>query len=139
MSAIGMSEHSGLKVLIGQLWRYGLSGGLVTALGVGVYWAAAVPLAIDPLVANVLGYLAAVVTGYVMHSRWSFRGHGRRDNPVRTTTRFFLVSLVSLALNSVWVWVLTDYFLLHPNWPMLPMLFVTPFVTFELNRRWVFA
>jgi len=37
------------------------------------------------------------------------------------------------------VWVLTDYFLLHPNWPMPPMLFVTPLVTFELNRRWVFA
>lgn len=139
MSAIGMSEHSGLKVLIGQLWRYGVSGGLVTALGVGVYWAAAVPLEVDPLTANLLGYLAAVATGYVMHSRWSFRGHGRRDNPARTTGRFFMVSLVSLALNSVWVWLLTDYFHLHPNWPVLPMLFVTPLVTFELNRRWVFA
>ena len=134
-----MDRQGALSVLIGQLWRYGVSGGLVTALGVGVYWLAAVPLDVDPLIANLLGYLAAVATGYVMHSRWSFRGHGRRDDPVRTTGRFFLVSLVSLALNSFWVWLLTDQLHLAPSWPMIPMLVVTPFVTFELNRRWVFA
>ena len=134
-----MRQEGAIPVLIGQLWRYGVSGGLVTALGIGVYWLAAVPLRVDPLIANGLGYLVAVATGYVMHSRWSFRGHGRRDDPVRTTGRFFLVSLVSLALNSFWVWLLTDQFHLTPSWPMIPMLAVTPFVTFELNRRWVFA
>jgi len=134
-----MDRQGALSVLIGQLWRYGVSGGLVTALGVGVYWLAAVPLDVDPLLANLFGYLVAVATGYVMHSRWSFRGHGRRDDPVRTTGRFFLVSLVSLALNSFWVWLLTDQLHLAPSWPMIPMLAVTPFVTFELNRRWVFA
>lgn len=134
-----MAEDHGLKLLFGQLLRYGVSGGVVSAFGVGVYWLAAVPAGIDPLLANLLGYLVAVATGYVMHSRWSFRGHGRRDNPVRTTTRFFLVSLVSLGLNSAWVWLLTDLLHLHPSWPMLPMLFITPFVTFALNRRWVFA
>lgn len=134
-----MSEQGGLGALIGQLWRYGVSGGLATALSVAVYWAAAVPLGVDPLIANLLGYLVAVVSGYVMHSRWSFRGHGSRDAPVRTTSRFFLVSFVSLGLNSFWVWLLTDYFGVHPNWPVLPMLFVTPLVTFALYRRWVFA
>lgn len=139
MTAQDMRHDGGLGVLIGQLWRYGVSGGLVTALGVGVYWAAAVPLHVAPLLANLLGYLAAVAAGYVMHSRWSFRGHGRRDDPVRTTVRFFLVSLVSLGLNSLWVWLLTDFLDLTPSWPVIPMLVVTPLVTFELNRRWVFA
>lgn len=134
-----MRQNGAVSVLIGQLWRYGISGGLVTALGVGIYWVAAVPMQVAPLAANLLGYLVAVATGYFMHSRWSFRGHGRRDNPVRTTGRFFLVSLVSFGLNSVWVWVLTDWFGAAPSWPVVPMLLVTPLVTFELNRRWVFA
>ncbi len=134
-----MKQEGTLAVLVGQLWRYGVSGGLATALNVGVYWAAAVPLRIWPLLANLLGYLAAVASGYVLHSRWSFRGHGRRDNPARTTGRFVLVSLVSLGLNSFWVWLLTDHFRLHPNWPVLPMLFVTPLIVFALYRRWVFA
>jgi putative flippase GtrA len=134
-----MNERGGLTQLIGQLWRYGVSGGLTTALGVGTYWVAAVLLHVLPLVANVLGYLIAVATGYVMHSRWSFRGHGQRDNVVRTTTRFFAVSLVSLGLNSFWVWLLTAVLHLSPSWPAAPMLFVTPLVTFVLYRRWVFA
>lgn len=139
MTATDMTDDGALRVLIGQLWRYGVSGGLATALNVGIYWAAAVPLGVAPLIANLLGYLAAMVSGYVMHSRWSFRGHGRRDDPVRTTSRFFVASLVSLGLNSLWVWLLTDYLHLDPSWPIIPMLVVTPLAIFALYRRWVFA
>jgi hypothetical protein len=48
------------------------------------------------------------------------------------------VSLISLGLNSFWVWLLTEPFRLSPAWPIVPMLFVTPLVTFTLNRQWVF-
>lgn len=134
-----MKQDGRLSVLIGQLGRFAISGGLATALNVAVYWIVAVPLRVEPLLANLLGYLAAMLSGYVLHSRWSFKGHGRRDDPLRTTSRFFIVSLVSLALNSLWVWLLTDLFGLTPSWPIIPMLLVTPLATFELNRRWVFA
>ena len=92
-----------------------------------------------PLAGNVLGYLAAMVSGYFLHSRWSFRGHGTRENAVATSSRFFAVSLVSFALNTAFVWVLTGP-LFHGAtwWPLLPILFVTPLVTFALNRLWVF-
>jgi putative flippase GtrA len=134
-----MRQDGGLRVLIGQMWRFGLSGGIATVLNVGVYWIAAVPLQIWPLIANFFGYVAAVASGYVLHSRWSFRGHGRRDNPVRTTGRFLIVSLISLGLNSFWVWLFTEHFHTAPSWPIIPMTIVTPLVTFALNRRWVFA
>lgn len=134
-----MKQDGRLSVLIGQLGRFAISGGLATALNVAVYWIVAVPLRVEPLLANLLGYLAAMLSGYVLHSRWSFKGHGRRDDPLRTTSRFFIVSLVSLALNSLWVWLLTGLFGLTPSWPIIPMLLVTPLATFELNRRWVFA
>ena len=58
----------------------------------------------------------------------------------KRTSRFFLVSLVSFGLNSLFVWILTGPLLDGPEWwPVVPMLFVTPFVTFALNRRWVFG
>jgi putative flippase GtrA len=126
-------------VLLGQLIRFGMVGGFVTALGVGAYWVPATFFGVPPLVANVLGYSVAVAIGYVLHSRISFKGHGRRDNPARTTGRFFIVSLVSLGLNSLFVWVLTGLLDGPTWWPVVPMLFVTPFVTFSLNRRWVFG
>ena len=127
------------RELFGQLVRYAITGGFVTALGIAVYLAAAMPLGIAPLIANVLAYAVCVAVGYVIHSKWSFRGHGRRDNLARTTSRFFVVSLVSFALNSIFVWLLTGPLDGPDWWPTIPMLFVTPFVTFALNRRWVFG
>ena len=129
----------GLGTLAGQLGRFVLSGGLATALNAGVYWALATWAGVAPLLANLVGYGSAVISGYVLHSRWSFRGHGRRDNVARTTGRFFLVSLASLGLNSFWVWLLTGALEGPTWWPLVPMLLVTPLLTFALNRRWVFA
>ena len=126
--------------LFGQLVRFGMVGGFVTGLYAIVYSPLAKFEIVSPQVANLAGYLVAMVTGYVLHSRWSFRGHGSRDNPAQTTSRFFIVSLVSLGLNALFVFVLTDSRALDGPWwwPLLPILFVTPLVTFSLNRQWVF-
>ncbi len=124
------------RQLLGQLLRFLISGALVTALGVAVYAFVALVLRWHPQLGNLLAYLAAMGTGYVMHSRWSFRGHGRRTRG--TAVKFVGVSLVSLALNALWVALITGPLGLGPAWPILPMLFVTPAVTFVLNRQWVF-
>ena len=131
--------QGGVSELFGQLFRYALTGGFVTALGIGVYLIAATLFDVPPLLANVLAYAVCVAVGYVIHSRLSFKGHGRRDNVARTTSRFFVVSLVSFALNSLFVWILTGPMQGPDWWPTIPMLFVTPLVTFGLNRKWVFA
>ena len=125
------------REVLGQLLRFIVTGALVTALGVGVYAFVALVLEWHPQLANILAYLAAMATGYVMHSRWSFRGHGTRSRS--TSVRFVMVSLISLALNSSWIAIMTGPMGLSPAWPILPMLFVTPAVTFILNRQWVFA
>jgi putative flippase GtrA len=129
------SEH---REIAGQLVRYGLTGGLASIVNIAVYWVLAAG-GMDPNLAWTIGFLAAVLVGYVIHSRWSFRGHGRRDNLARTGGRFFAVSLVSLALNEFWVWLLVTHFGL-PLWAPYPLVLgVTPLIIFSLNRRWVFA
>lgn len=127
------------NTMLGQLIRYAITGGAVTLIGAAAYWALVTFTPIDPLRSVFIAYVICVVIGYVLHSRWSFRGHGSRDNPGRTTTKFFVVSLVSYVLNTSFTWGLTHG--LHlPDWtPVIPMLFVTPFATFALNRRWVFG
>ncbi|MGE0180339.1 MAG: GtrA family protein [Sphingomonas sp.] len=126
--------------LLAQLIRFGMVGGFVTGLYALVYSPLAKYEITTPQIANLAGYLVAMVTGYVLHSRWSFRGHGSRDNTARTTGRFFIVSLVSLGLNALFVFILTDGRALDGPWwwPLIPILFVTPLVTFSLNRQWVF-
>lgn len=129
------------RALAAQLVRYAITGGGVTALSTLVYWFLARrdgPVHMAPLLANLLAYLVAVATGYVIHSRWSFRGHGRRDNPARTTFRFLVASLVSLAINSFWVLLLTRIVRGATWWPIPLMVVATPLVLFWLNRKWVF-
>ena len=125
------------RAILGQLLRFLFSGAIVTALGVGIYALVALVLRWHPQIGNLLAYLVAMMTGYVMHSRWSFRDHGQRTRS--TAVRFVVVSLISLGLNSLWVAVLTGPLELSPAWPIVPMLFVTPVVTFVLNRQWVFG
>ena len=134
-NSILMEHHS---ELLGQLVRYALTGGLATIVNIGVYWILA-HRGLDPNAAWTVGYIAAVLVGYVVHSRWSFRGHGRRDNLARTGGRFVIVSLVSFGLNQLWVWLLVRHLGL-PLWAPYPLVLgVTPFVVFALNRKWVFG
>ena len=120
-----------------QLARFVISGGVVTVLGLGVYALVALVLRWNPQLGNFLAYAVAAATGYVMHSRWSFGGHGgERDH--RTKVRFVIVSLISYLMNTAWGWLITKPLHLSPAWPMVPMVFVTPAVTFTLNRQWVF-
>jgi putative flippase GtrA len=126
---------------LGQLIRFGMVGGFVTGLYAIVYSPLAKFGIVSPQIANLCGYFIAMVTGYILHSRWSFKDHGARDNTARTTGRFFVVSLVSLGLNALFVFILTDARMLAGPWwwPLIPILFVTPLATFTLNRVWVFA
>ena len=125
--------------LLGQLVRFAIGGGVTTALYALVYSPLAKFQVTSEQVANLAGYLVAMLSGYLIHSRWSFRGHGREDT-VGMSGRFFAVSLVSYGVNTAWVWLLTDDATLAGPWwwPLIPVLFVTPLVTFALNRLWVF-
>ncbi len=125
------------KTMLAQLARFAVTGAFVTALGVGVYALVALALRWEPQLGNFLAYVVAVATGYVMHSRWSFRDHGG-ERTKGTQLRFVVVSMISYALNSFWVWLLFSRLDLGRAAPIVPMLFVTPAVTFVLNRQWVF-
>lgn len=124
------------RELFWQLVRFAVNGGLVTALLSAVYVAVDTFTHASPQVCNFAGYVAAVIAGYSLHSRVTFRGHGSRG--VAARVRFVLASLPSYVVNVGWTWLLTAY--LHwPSWtPLVPIWFVTPFMIFALNRWWVF-
>lgn len=130
-------EHQ-LQTLI-QLFRYVFSGGMLTVFHLSIYWSCAQLLKIAPLIANVIAQVISTILGYMIHSMWTFRGHGRRDNLARTGGRFLAVTAFGFLLNSFWVWTFTG--LLHGPvwWPMPAIAILTPLAVFWLNRLWVFS
>lgn len=127
------------RALAAQFVRYALTGGLASVVNIAIYWIGRDAMGIDANIAWTLGYLGAVLVGYIVHSRWSFRGHGTRDNLARTGGRFVIVSLLSFALNSFWVWLMVRHFGGATWWPIPLVLGVTPVLVFWLNRKWVFG
>ncbi len=132
-----LSGHHG--EILGQLVRFGLAGVLLTLLVAGGYWVMATFLGVEPMLSLTLNYVVVTGIGYWLHSRFSFRGHGSRDNEAVRTARFFAVNTIGFLVNQLFVWLLVKQLGGPTWWPVLPILFVTPLVTFALNRRWVFA
>jgi putative flippase GtrA len=120
-----------------QLVRFAVGGLSVTLFAVIIYSAAATLLHVPPLAANGLSWLCAVVASYTIHSRWSFAAD-RHSGEGAMIARFLTVSVFAFGLNSFWVWLTTTAMGLPPLAPVPAMIFVTPFVSFLLNRFWVF-
>lgn len=126
------------RSLIGQLAAYALGGGAVTLLHSAVYWTLAEPLRIDPYLANTLAALVAGVTGYLLHSRWTFGHTNNATAGMGAPTRYVVVSLVCYVVNQFWVWLFVDRLGLSVTLSLLPMILATPWLGFALNRWWAF-
>lgn len=127
--------------LLGQLVRFGIVGGLSSAIYSAVY----LPLAtwvLPPRLAVAAvppAFAVAVAFGYVLHGAWSFRGHGAGGRGVGHGAKFVGVQASGMVLNLLYAWVLNGAMGL-PAWvPLVPAVLVTPILTFFVNRHWVFG
>jgi putative flippase GtrA len=122
---------------VGQLVRFAIVGFGLAVVYSGIYWYLATYI-MPPVVAVLIAFLVSVSIGFVLHSRWSFRGHGRTEDN-RLKVKFLLVQISGFVLNEIFTWVLTGPLVHGPTWwPLVPAIFVTPLATFILNRQLVF-
>ncbi len=121
----------------GQLVRFAIVGFSLAGVYSAIYWYLAT-FVMAPVLAVGIAFLVAVSIGFVLHSRWSFRGHGRREDN-RLKIKFLLVQASGFLMNEIFTWVLTGPLVHGPTWwPLIPAILVTPLATFALNRQLVF-
>jgi putative flippase GtrA len=120
-----------------QLIRYAIAGLGVTQFAACVYSALVLWLGVPPLQANVGSTACGLCVGYAVHSRWSFSA-GASDQEHARIMRFLLTSLLAFLANMAWVWILVSNMHLPPLAPVPLMIFATPWISFLLNRHWVF-
>ena len=123
--------------VLAQIMRYAIAGFSITIAIAISYWVVA--LWLDPNLSLALVFIVFNFVSYVVHGRYSFRGHGGRDNPGTRNVKFFIVNMTGFAVNQFWVWLLVKHLDGPTWWPTIPFVLVTPWLTFALHRKWVYA
>src|SRR3569623_682889 len=85
-----------------QLVRFALVGFFLAGVYSAIYWYLATYV-MPAMLAVVIAFLVAVSIGFVMHSRWSFRGHGKREDR-RMKAKFFIVQTSGFLLIEAFTW-----------------------------------
>ena len=137
-SALHNLGHERRTVLL-QLLRYALAGLAITLAAAGSYWAIAELLGVDPMLSYAIVFLVFSGISYVTHGEYSFRGHGERDRHHIRMGRFFAINVLGFLVNQGFIWLLVKQLDGPTWWPTIPMVFVTPLITFALHRRFVYA
>ena len=131
------SPSNSAQQTLGQLVRFAIVGFSLAGVYSAIYWYLATYV-MPPMVAVVIGFVVAVSIGFVLHSRWSFRGHGKAEDH-RMKVKFLAVQGSCFVLNEIFTWVLTGPMHGPTWWPLIPAIFLTPLATYLLNRQLVFG
>jgi putative flippase GtrA len=124
-----------------QYARFGLVGLGATLVHVLVYAGLIEFLALAPLPANTLGFAAGVNLSFLGHRHWTFRGEAAADASAEARWafgRFAVVALFGLALNTLFVRLVTGTAGLHYAWSIPLIAGATPVCTFVLGKYWAF-
>ena len=125
--------------LAAQLARFALVGLAATGIHIAVYLTLVTVQDVPPWTANLLAYGVSFAVSFTGHLRWTFGA--QRDaggSTVRSLGRFVIAATAGLCLNAGFVEA-TLALRLAPGWAAVPMVFVTPILTFAINKFWVFA
>jgi putative flippase GtrA len=127
------------RTLALQALRYAAAGLVITLAFSATYWLVTVLTGMDANLALALVFVAFSGISYVAHGAFSFAGHGDRDRQHVRAARFFVVNVLGFLANQFWVWLLVKHLAGPTWWPVVPFVLVTPWLTFVLHRRWVYA
>ena len=86
------------------------------------------------IVANVIGYCAGVVNSYIWNSKFVFK---RQQSKV-LFTKFMLVNLITLSINTVLIFILIEKFEYGKYVSQLITISVSMIINFTLNKLWTF-
>lgn len=134
---MSLARHAATKpVRMREVVAFGIVG--ITAFLVHfTVVAVTVPLGVTPLLANVLGFLAAFAVSFAGHGRWSFPAEGRPVAPA--LRRFAVVAVSGFVLNESAYAVLLHWTQLDYRVALFIVLCAVAGLTWLAGRYWAFA
>ena len=94
-------------------------------------------LKIQKYIANAIGFTIAATTNYLLNRVWTFESHN--PNIMLEFTRFFVIALIGLGINSAIVWAMSGKLKANFYLSKLVATFVVTVWNFLINAYYTFA
>lgn len=120
-----------------QIIRYGLVGILSVSIDFVVLNFAYLGLHFSLFWSVLFGFAASIITGYNLHSRWTFR-YDTTGKELVKLGHYFLVTIIALAMTEGIVYVATETFGIYYNISKAIALVFAICFTYIASKYWVF-
>jgi len=122
--------------VIKKLLRFGIVGGLNTAVTLLIFYLLHHSLAINYLVASVMAYTAGIVNSYIWNRYWTFKS--KTETIASEFSKFTILNLIGLALNTVFMAIFVEVGHLQPFTSQGISILLIFLLNFFGNYYWVF-
>lgn len=120
-----------------NLLRHQAAGLIATAADFSVFNLLTYVFGIYYLTSNVFAALTGAIVNFIISTSWAFPGS--KNSLKNQIVKYIIVSAGSLALNTFFVYILTDFVNLNPNFSkVITAIFIAWTYNFLLMRYYVF-
>ena len=124
-----------MPTVLHRFGRFAVVGAVATAMHAAVFTAAIELVHAEPVVATVIAFVVAMMTGFSLNRRWTFAVH---DAPAQRLWRYAFAALAGLALNAGIMACVVHLLHASPYFGLAAAIVIVPPVSFTLNHFWVF-
>ena len=133
-----MHRHIQLARQFLPFLKYCVVGTLGTAIDLFTVYLLAVRFAVmHPIAAATIGFFLAVTNNFLLNKTWTFGNHSK--NYRKLWIKFFLVSLVGLALTWMFMFVFYEVYGINPVLAKAITSVIVPSWNFVANKYWTFS
>jgi putative flippase GtrA len=124
-----------MPTLLHRFGRFAVVGAVATVTHAAVFTAAIEAAHVEPVLATVLAFVIAMLTGFALNRRWTF---AVRDAAARRLWRYAFAATAGLALNAGIMYCVVHLLHWSPYLGLVAAIVIVPPVSFSLNHFWVF-
>lgn len=135
MSSVVWSK---LRTLGPEFIRFGLVGGAATLVHAAIYTALISWTAVAPQLANLIAFLSALGISAFGHHHFTFRANEGKRSFSASSWRLGVTAILGYLLNASFVFIVEDVLEADSRLAVIPMILITPVVTYAINKGWVF-
>jgi len=121
-----------------QFIKFGVVGGTSAIINFSIYFSFTKYLGWWYLYSSVLGFVVSAIFNFTSNKFWTFRNPARGRAIIRQAMMFSTVTVSGLIINTIILYILTDWFLFDWRLSWVCATGVVTFWNFGLNRFWTF-